>query len=418
MFLPRMAGHVFQIIHQFQLFIGLFRIILYHPFYLLALLPVYELRRCSKCLLPETTPYIQFDEEGECNFCKSHQKIEPLGEAALLSLLEKFKKKKGKYECLVPVSGGRDSTYALLKMAKDYKMEVLAVNYENPFTEPQARENIKNAVRILDVDLVSFKLPRNIHVRIFKNSLEALCRKPSSGAFPLICLGCKLMWWEITKIARQNGISCVIGGLNRYEDSTYKKVALGISEKETWEKTFIKAFSGMLLEIIKNPGYLKLPFIPSYIKAYLFGDPYALGFKLFHRKIVLTDLFYYLDWNEQEVLSRISSELNWRIPQSASSSWRFDCKVTYLKDCIQKSLLGLTEKDDFYSKMIREGKISRKEALKRIEQENIVSFEYIEELLSFTDISLQSFQEKFPPRNQTQKLSRVQGTPTYSHKRH
>jgi hypothetical protein len=350
---PRILINLSRNIYHLHLFTWLLQIMLHNPLYLLTLLPISGLRRCSKCILPETTPNIQFDENGECNFCKSHQKIETLGEDAFLKLLEKYRGKSGQYECIVPVSGGRDSTYTLLKVAKDYKMKVLAVNYENPFTEPQAKVNINNAVSILNVDLVSFKSPKNIHSRVFKNSLETLCKRPSAGAFPLLCLGCKLMWWEIIKIARQNNVSCVIGGLNRYEDSTYKKVALGISEKEPWEKTFIKAFSGMLLEIIKNPGYMKLPFIPYYISAYLFGDPYALGCRLVFKKIELTDLFYYLDWNEKEILSRISSELKWEMPQKASSSWRFDCKVTDLKDYINKSLLGMTEKDDFYSKMIR-----------------------------------------------------------------
>jgi hypothetical protein len=366
-------------------------------------LPISEVKRCAKCILPETTPQIQFDENGECNFCKTHQKIETLGEDAFLKLLGKYRGRNGRYDCIVPVSGGRDSTYTLLKVAKDYKMKVLAVNYENPFTEPQARANIINAVSILNVELVSFKSPKNIHARVFKSGLEALCKKPSAGAFPLLCLGCKLMWWEIIQVARHNNVSCVIGGLNRYEDSTYKKVALGISEKEEWEKTFIKAFSGMLMEIFRNPGYMKLPFIPYYIRAYLFGDPYALGCRLFFKNIELTDLFYYLDWDEKEILSRISSELKWEMPKNASSSWRFDCKITDLKDYINTSLIGMTEKDDFYSKLIREGKISREEALQRIEKENTISFENIKDILSFTDISLHALNKAFRARIHAQR---------------
>ena len=56
-------------------------------------------------------------------------------------------------------------------MVKDYKMNVLAVNYQNPFTHPQAEIKIKNAVKLLDVDLIKFSLKDDLHKKTMESSL-------------------------------------------------------------------------------------------------------------------------------------------------------------------------------------------------------------------------------------------------------
>ena len=113
------------------------------------------MKRCTKCILPEGYPNITFDEKGECNYCKSHQKTNYLGESKLKEKLAKYKKSGGKYDCLVPVSGGKDSTYVLYQMSTVYKMRVLAFNYDNCLTHPQAQRNVRENVNSLGVDLVT-----------------------------------------------------------------------------------------------------------------------------------------------------------------------------------------------------------------------------------------------------------------------
>lgn len=77
---------------------------------------------CSRCILDSSILGIQFDDRGICNFCKMHDEMEKkfplneLGQQKLNQLIEKIKAK-GKYkdyECVVGVSGGRDSTYTFL----------------------------------------------------------------------------------------------------------------------------------------------------------------------------------------------------------------------------------------------------------------------------------------------------------------
>ncbi|MFC2156099.1 hypothetical protein ACFLRB_06395, partial [Acidobacteriota bacterium] len=204
----------------------------------------------------------------------------------------KHRNPKAKYECIAAISGGRDSSYILLKLVKDYNMKVLAVNYANPFTDPQATENIKNAVKNLNVDLTTVIPKKNIHMRTYGSNLRAWIKKPSLGVLPLICVACKVMWFEIIKIAKKHKIPLIVGGLNRFEDTSYKKALLGISTDKNWEQT------------------------------------YAVGSKFLERKITLLDMFFYLEWSEEDVLSRIRKELNWNSPEYLNSTWRFDCQLS------------------------------------------------------------------------------------------
>ena len=81
-----------------------------------------KLKRCAKCILPETMPFITFDDEGVCNFCLNYKPCNaPLDRRALLELVEPYRRANGP-ECLIPFSGGRDSCYALHLVVNVRKM--------------------------------------------------------------------------------------------------------------------------------------------------------------------------------------------------------------------------------------------------------------------------------------------------------
>jgi hypothetical protein len=340
------------------------------------------MNRCSRCVLPGSTPNIVFDTEGVCNYCHSYQKPKYKGEPELLKLLDSHRRADSKYDCIVTISGGRDSAYALLKVVKDYKMKVLAVNYENPFTHPQAKTNIENAIKALNVDIVRFKLKNELHERIFMNNVTAWFRKPSPGLVPMMCIACKTLWWDILKIARKYDIHCVVSGGNQFELVSFKKVLLRTLADEKAETTLIKEIFGILKETSKNLTYFRPRLIPAMLKGYLFGNPYALGSRIFGHNVTGIDLFFYIEWNEREVVSRIKSELTWDHPGESDSSWRFDCWVGHMKDFMYMGTLGMTERDDFYAKMVREGQMTREDALQRLEKENKLHLDEIRLLLS------------------------------------
>jgi tRNA(Ile)-lysidine synthase TilS/MesJ len=196
--------------------------------------------RCSRCALPDKTPKITFDQNGVCNYCHSYEKIDYQGEPALLEILGSLKKKGKKYDCMVGLSGGRDSTYVLLKLVKDYNMKVLAINYKNPFTVSQAKTNIKNATKRLNVDVVSFNDEKNHHVKFVAAALNAWLKRPSAALIPVICLGCKPAWLKIYKAARNYKIPAIITGGNPFEIISFKRELVGIAREEEAERAFLK----------------------------------------------------------------------------------------------------------------------------------------------------------------------------------
>ena len=72
-----------------------------------------NLQKCTKCILPSTYPFINFDEKGISNYFKNYKKQEYLGEDSLMSILDKYRSKNGEPDCIVGLSGGRDSSYGL-----------------------------------------------------------------------------------------------------------------------------------------------------------------------------------------------------------------------------------------------------------------------------------------------------------------
>ncbi len=349
------------------------------------------MRICAKCILTENTPNITFDENGVCNYCHTHQKVEYLPIEEFEKVLEKHRNKGKKYDCMVALSGGRDSTFVLYKLVTKYNMRVLAVNYQNPFADPTAARNIKNATGKLGVDLVSVPSKNDIHRRTFRSNLKTWCRRPSLAVVPMMCIACKLMWWEMLKIARKNRIRLIVSGNNRFEDTAYKKALLGVSMEEKWETTFAKSLAGVLKEVIKNIGYLKPAFLPTIFKAYFFGDSYAIGAKILDRNIDKLDFFYYYRWDEEEIMSTIQRELDWDYPRITNSTWRWDCQVAHLKDLIYLHTIKITERDDLYAKMVREGVLTRDEALERIETENRLPLDIVKDVLTEADITYEEF---------------------------
>ena len=214
-----------------------------------------ERKRCSRCVLPEGTPGISFDEQGVCNYCQTYQQFPYKGEEELLKLLDSHRGS-NKYDCMVNISGGRDSSYVLLKLVKDYHMKVLAVNYENPYTHPQAKENIKNMIHALNVDLVQFSLENQIHQQLLKHYLKVWLRKPSSATVPMMCIGCRLLWSEVIRIARKYDIACIISGGNPLEYSSFKEAALGLPQGAT-----LKLYSPAISFVLDMPHLRIFPIL-------------------------------------------------------------------------------------------------------------------------------------------------------------
>lgn len=344
-------------------------------------LKIRKLKTCLQCLLPESAPGISFDDSGICNYCRTYKKTELNGEEALLNILDRQRRRGGKFQCLVPLSGGRDSTFALLKMSRDYGLNVLAVNYQNPFTAPEAVRNIRQATEKLGVALVSFGLKPGLHQMTLKKNLEAWLKRPSAALVPIICSACHNMWMPIIRIAKQHHIHCIVTGRNPYEEVSFKRRLLGVSPDEDIRNIYLKNLGGIVKEAAKNLSYFSPQTLPVMIQGHFFGSPYALGTRLYGRGIEMVDLFFYLPWNESEVLARIQNELGWQSPREKGNTWRFDCRVSPLRDLMYQKTIGMTERQELYARLIREGLATKDDVAKRLETENVIHHQQISQLL-------------------------------------
>ena len=138
------------------------------------------IQQCKKCLYDSSIPYITFDANGICNYCNQFEKLDkeyPTGKNGM-QYLEKLAKKINKesvgkkYNVVVGVSGGCDSTY-LLYLTKKLGLRPLAAHFDNTWNSKIAVENISNALKKLDIDLFTYVVNNKEYNDIFKSFLKA-----------------------------------------------------------------------------------------------------------------------------------------------------------------------------------------------------------------------------------------------------
>jgi tRNA(Ile)-lysidine synthase TilS/MesJ len=133
-----------------------------------------ELIRCTRCILPGTLSAVTFDENGVCNHCRKYDadfkewdSIKERREQEFKAILLHAKKLKRPYDVLVPLSGGKDSTYALYLCSKVYALKVLAVTLDNGYLTQPARNNISNALKCCSADHIYYTLNRENSDELF-----------------------------------------------------------------------------------------------------------------------------------------------------------------------------------------------------------------------------------------------------------
>src|SRR5512138_327465 len=141
--------------------------------------------RCIRCLVPSTYPGITFDSEGVCSHCLSYQKSEALGEERFL---EKIHSKRGEeYDCVLGISGGKDSSYVAYLAVKKFGLRALAVSYDFPFMVDLARQNIKALCGHLGLELLIVKSRNNLEYDLLRNHLTSLAATGTTWGQCMFC---------------------------------------------------------------------------------------------------------------------------------------------------------------------------------------------------------------------------------------
>jgi hypothetical protein len=348
------------------------------------------MQRCSRCVLPQTYPGIILNDEQVCNFCLTHGEVPPLGEDKLRSVLDEYRgKNAAQYDCLVALSGGRDSSYTLYYAVRVLNLKVLAFTIDNGFMPDQTHENIRNAVSILSVDHVVEKhdlLEKNI-----RTVVSAWLHRPSPAMIPLLCVGCRLALYRgFLDVASRYQIPLMLTGLGEPETSFATK--LFSSSANTTRRTMDLAL-GLGVEIMKNPQYLRKPTLPySMFMEYLYAFSPVMQRRIYP-ELRNVRLFEYIGWDEQKIMSLIQTELKWRNYSYSRSAWRSDCKINLLRNHFYKVTLGFTKNEELVSNMIRLGEMSREDGLARVEHEGVISEEFLREFFQEIGIRYQEYED-------------------------
>ncbi len=308
-------------------------------------------KQCKRCLLTEHKPDIWLDNDGICNICINFDKEKkisasgekkPLLESDLIKILKKYQGK-GKYDCLVMCSGGKDSTMALYYMKERYKMNPLAFTFDNGFESNEAISNIKNAVDILKVDWV-------YHKTDFMNDAFALIIKTKSKV--PICHICTI--WHIQLVyefAAKYKIPLIIAGWTKGQSTQGKESGTEYAEMSKATYDFI---NNILRKISK---YKKIPRSVN--------EALKTSRKKF--KSVMISPHWYLEWEQEKNIKILNDKLKWKVPELSYPFGSTNCMMNFPSTYLTMKHYGYTHYHIEMSKQIRLGETTKEQSLKDLE---------------------------------------------------
>lgn len=336
--------------------------------------PTPKYTRCTKCILPDTMPYIRFDSNGVCNYCHNYVTKNHPKPVEMIEELVKPYRRKGEPDCIVPFSGGRDSCYGLHLIVKELGMNPIAYTYDWGMVTDLGRRNISRMCAELGVENIIIAADieqkrKNIH-----KNLAAWLKKPHLGMISLLTSGDKHFFRHVETVKQQTGISLNLWGVNPLEVTHFKTGFLGIPPEFEAEHVYSSGLSGQLnyqskrfKQMIKNPGYFNSSLIDTISGEY---------WRSINKKTDYFHVFDYWEWNE-EIVDNSLRDYGWEWATDTSTSWRIGDATAAFYNYIYFTVAGFTEHDTFRSNQIREGAISREEALKLAEEENQPRYESI-----------------------------------------
>lgn len=334
-----------------------------------------QVKRCSRCLLPETMTFINFDQDGVCNYCRNHKKIEVKGEGELEKAVSEYRRNDGKPDCIVGFSGGRDSSFGLHYIKKVLKMNPVAYTYDWGVLTDLGRRNQARVCGKLGVEQIIISADiRQKRANILAN-LKAWLRKPELGVLPILMAGDKKLLYYEEWLKKKTGIKLMITCAGSGFENDFFKIGLA-GVRMTSDISFQKLPPA---DKLKLSAYYALQYLgnPFYINRSLLDTMFALYYAIFMQTHTLY-LYNYLKWNEKEILSTIINEYNWEREPGTFATWRIDDGTAAFYNYIYLTVFGLTEFDVFKSIQIKEGQVTKEEAAEIIKKENQPRYESIE----------------------------------------
>jgi len=296
--------------------------------------------------MDDTVKGISFDENGVCTFCHIHDELEasfPMNDETpkkLQELVNKIKKdgKNKKYDCVLGVSGGRDSTYTLYSAVK-LGLRPLAVHFDNGWNSDLAVQNIKNACKKLNVDLYT-------HVADWEEYKD-LQRAFLSSSTPDAEVPTDWVIFSVLfREAAKEGVKYIIHGHSFRTEGTTPL---------TW--TYMDG---------KYVKYIHKKFGKKKIRSFPVMKMAQYLYYTFVRRIRQIRLLYYLPYYENEILELLTKEVGW---QSYGGKHHESKYTGFFQSFILTRKFNIDKRKLHYSALLRNRQMTREEALAKAQKD-------------------------------------------------
>ena len=342
--------------------------------------PIEGIKYCIRCCTPETQEGVNFDEMGVCTACRSSEEKMHIDwaerEKKLKDILIKAKKESGNnYDCVLPISGGKDSFFQAHVLTKKYGMKPLAVTFSHNWFSETGFYNLQRCLEVFDLDHIQFTPSRGLVNRISMQSLNVIgdtCWHCHSGvgAFPLqIATKFKiplLVWGE--SVSENDGRASYFDPKYKFDRDYFTKVSARLTAEE------------MVCDTLTAKDLY--PFIlPSY------EEIESTGVWGLH-------LGDYMFWDDERQTEWIKQEYGWKETEMEGAYKGYksaECIMAGMHDftCYLKRGFGRSTWQAAVD--IRNGLLTKKEAFKLIRQYEQVRPEALDYFMKITGIKEDEF---------------------------
>lgn len=341
------------------------------------------MRFCKKCLYPDTKPQLHFDENGVCDACRSAEKKEQIDWEArkeeLRQMLEKYKCKDGtRYDCVIPVSGGKDSHFQTHVIKDWFGLNPLLVNFIPIDLIPLGRKNIEN-LKNQGVDYIEFTPNPKVYRKMEKYGLVELgdANWPEHiGIFTVP-----------VQVAVAYKIPLMVWGENPQVE--YGGPGVG----NVLDRKWLEKYGGFWLDKV-NPVevMMKQGIERRHLKPYIYPSDEEIN-EVGIRGIFLGQYLKYNIYKEIEIVEKLGFSRNPELKEGTYTDWEnLDTKYTGMHDYFKWIKYGFGRATDHASIDIRAGRITREEGLKLVKRyEGKIPLKYFEDFLRDLEITRKEF---------------------------
>ena len=343
------------------------------------------MRYCKKCVYPDTKPQLNLNANGICDACLSAEEKEKIDWVArkkeLGKILEQYRNKNGsRYDCIIPVSGGKDSHFQTHIIKNMFGLNPLLVSFHpRDFTEV-GRKNIEN-LKNFGVDCIEFTANPTVYKKLAKFGLEEL----GDAAWPEH-IG---IFTVPVQVAVAYKIPLLIWGENPQME--YGGPA-AVSTKQYLDREWNEKYGGYFLDKIKPQDMVKYGIDLKDLKPYLYPSDEEI------RSVGVTGIFlgYYMKWDARsqvEVVKKLGfNVLNEPNEGTYANYENLDTKYVGMHDYFKFLKYGFGRASDHASIDIRNKRLTREEALKLVkEYEGKIPTKYYKEFLNEFELTEQEF---------------------------